>query len=165
MKHFLISIVFIVLAGSINANAQNNKIRYLLIEVYADTGFTKLDTASHSIGIYSIKGNKKKAISALPHQIFSFKKTKRVEDILLAIGDKEFNVSIRMLQSEFAILKVYMNGDAVNNDTSLVIKNGDVIYKLSNCTNCHKIEIIPLSIITDSDGRPTTGYKVLNDYI
>lgn len=106
-----------------------------------------------------------KAISALPHQIFCFKKTKRVEDILLEIGNKEFNVNIRMLQSEFAVLRVFMNADAVNNNTSLMIKNGDVIYKLSNCTKCHKIEIIPLLIIADSDRRPTTGYKFLNDYI
>jgi hypothetical protein len=165
MKHHFIFIVIFVLFGCINANAQSSKLKYLLVEVYTDSGFIKLDTAKQSIGVYSLKKNKKKEIRSLPEQIFCFGKSKSAENILLEIDNKDFNISTKKVQSKFAVLKVYINADAVNNNTDLVIKSGDVIYKLENCTKCHKIEVLQLPIIVGSDGSPTTGYKVLNDYI
>ena len=164
MKHLIFIAVF-VLFGSVNANAQSNTLKYLLVEVYADSNFIKLDTARHSIGVYSIRKNKKKEIRALPQQIFCFGRNKNVEKILLEIDGKRFNINVKKIESKFAILKVYINVDAVNNNADLMIKNGDVIYKLARCTKCHKIEILLLPIVVDSDGNPTTGYKVLNDYI
>jgi hypothetical protein len=165
MKRHFIFILLSVLFGYINANAQNSKLKYLLVEVYTDSGFINLDTAKHSMGVYSLKKNKKKEIKALPQQIFCFGKSKSPENILLEIGKNDFNISIKKVQSKFAVLKVYMNADALNNNANIAIKGGDVIYILTNCINCHKIEVLQLPIIVGSDGSPTTGYKVLNDYI
>lgn len=165
MKHHFIFILIFVFFGCINANAQGSKLKYLLVEVYVDSGFIKLDTAKHSMGVYLLKKSKKKKIKSLPQQIFCFGKSKSTENILLEIDNKDFNISAKKVQSKFAVLKVYINADAVNNNTDLVVKSGDVIYKLANCTKCHKIEVFQLPIIVASDGSPTTGYKVLNDYI
>lgn len=166
MKRDLFFIVAFVLFGYVNANAQSNKLKYLLVEVYTDSGFIKYDSSKHNIGIYLVKKNKKKEIKALPQQVFCFGKNKNAENVLLEIDGKGFNINTKKVQSRFAVLRAYINADEVNNtNAALAIKNGDVIYKLSDCTKCHKLEVLLLPIVVGSDGNPTTGYKVLNDYI
>lgn len=130
------------------------------MEVYTDSNFVKIDTLRHDMNIYSIEGNAKNEIEALPHQVFCFSKNRNVKNLLLKIENHEFDVSTYMLRDQFAVLKLYMNANVANNNRSLVIKNGDAIYILASCTNCHKIEVIPLAVVVYS-----TGYEYLNDYI
>lgn len=163
-KHFIFISIFVLL-GCINTNAQSSKLKYLLLEVYADSSFIKLDTTKHSVDFYSFKRNIKQEIKALPKQIFCLRKNQNAKSLLLKIDTREFSISVKRVQSKFAVLKIYINVNAVDNKADLLIKNGDVIYKLASCTECHKIEVIKLPIIVGSDGSPTTGYKVLNDYI
>ncbi len=162
-KHFIFISIFVLL-GCINTKAQSSKLKYLLLEIYADSSFINLDTTNHSVGFYSFKKNKKQEIKALPKQIFCLRKNQNAESLLLKIDTKEFNINVKRVQGKFAVLKIYINANAVNNKTDFLIKNGDVIYKLASCTECHKIEVIKLPVIV-SNGSPTTGYKVLNDYI
>lgn len=164
MKPYLIFIVFFMII-IVRASGQNNILKYLLVEVYTDGRFKNIDTAKHRINIYSIKGNKKEEVSELPNQIFHFKKIKRRENFLFEIDNKVLDINIKMLRSELAVLKVYINSKAINNNVYLVIKNGDAICELGSCTQCHRIELIPLAVIIDRDRKVTTEYKVLDDFL
>ena len=164
MKSHLIFIACFILSAGINANAQSRKLKYLLIEVYADSSFMKLDTLKHNVGVYSIK-KKKEVITPLPQQIFCLQKNKGVKNIVVKINNREFDISTAKVRSKFAVLKIYINENLINNTANLLVKSGDVIYKLTSCTECHKIELTQLSIIINSDGSPTTRYKVLDDYL
>jgi hypothetical protein len=163
-KHFIFISLFVLL-GCINTNAQSSKLKYLLLEIYTDSSFISLDTIKHSVDFYLLKRNTKQEIKALPEQIFSLRKIPKIKSLLLKIDNREFSISVKRVQSKFAVLKIYINGNVVDNRADLRIKNGDVIYKLASCTECHKIEVIQLPIIVGSDGSPTTGYKGLNDYL
>lgn len=166
MKRQLIFIAVFALFGCTNANAQKSKLKYLLVEIYSDSSFVKLDTTiKHSIKLYALKKNTKREITALPQQVFYSSKSKKNEEILLKVDEKEFNINTKKLRNKFAVLKVYINENASSNNANLLIKKGDVIYKLATCNECHTIEIIQPSIIADSNNNLTTGYKRLDDYI
>lgn len=166
MKRQLIFIAVFALFGCINANAQKSKLKYLLVEIYSDSSFVKLDTITqHSIKVYKVSKTKKREIAVLPQQVFYSKNSKAIGNILLKVDEREFSIKTKKLRNKFAVLKVYINDNVNSNVTDLSIKSGDVIYKLSSCTECHRIQMIQLSVVANSNNNLTTGYKRLDDYI